>query len=130
MTIELVYFDGCPNHEPVLERLRELVVRQGADAEIVPHRAETDEEARRLRFLGSRSVRVDGRDVEPGADVREDFSPKCRLYRSQDGLTGTPAEEWLLAALRADPARASEDPEAADASPLQCRRVPSRAMPG
>jgi hypothetical protein len=84
----------------------------------------------RLRFLGSPTVRVDGRDVEPGADLREDFGLKCRLYRTEDGLTGTPAEEWLLAAIRADPACASEDREAADASPLECRRVPSSAMPG
>jgi hypothetical protein len=130
MTIELLYFDGCPNRKPVLERVRELVARQATDAEIVPHRVERDEEAQRLRFLGSPTVRVDGRDVEPGADVREDFGLKCRLYRTEDGLTGTPAEEWLLAALGADPACASEDPEAADASPLQCRRVPSSAMPG
>jgi hypothetical protein len=97
-----LYFDGCANREPVLERLRELVARQATDAEMVPHRVETDEEARRLRFLGSPTVRVDGRDVEPGADVREASAP-----------TG-----------------ASEDPQAADASPLQCRRVPSPAMPG
>jgi hypothetical protein len=114
LMIEVLYFDGCPNHEPVLERLRELVARQPADAAIVPRRVATEEEAQRLRFLGSPTVRVDGRDVEPGADVRQDFGLKCRLYRSRDGLTGAPAEEWLLAALAADPAH----------------RVPSPAVPG
>jgi hypothetical protein len=36
-----------------------------------------------------------------------DFGLKCRVYRSKDGLTGTPAEEWLLAALDVDPAHAT-----------------------
>ena len=52
MTIQLLYFDGCPNHEPVLVRLRELVARLATDAEIVPRRVKTDEEAQRLRLLG------------------------------------------------------------------------------
>lgn len=93
------------------------------------HRVERDEEAQRLRFLGSPTVRVDGRDVEPGADVREDFGLKCRLYRTEDGLTGTPAEEWLVAAIRADPACASEDPEAGRcfAAPMPSRTIISNA---
>jgi len=131
MTIQLLYFDGCPNHEPVLVRLRELVARLATDAEIVPRRVETDEEAQRLRFLGSPTVRVDGRDVEPGVNVRDDFALKCRLYRTQEGLTGAPAEELLLAALAAEPARAIDDPEAtAEALPGTRRGVPSPAMPG
>ncbi|MFL5852588.1 MAG: hypothetical protein ACJ77G_08915 [Solirubrobacteraceae bacterium] len=102
--------------------------RQATDAERAA-RVERDEEAQRLRFLGSPTVRVDGRDVEPGADVREDFGLKCRLYRTEDGLTGTPAEEWLVAAIRADPACASEDPEAGRcfAAPMPSRTIISNA---
>jgi hypothetical protein len=107
MTIEVLYFDGCPNHEPVLERLRELVAQDAAHAEIALRRVETDEEAQRLRFLGSPTVRVDRRDVEPGAEARDDFGLKCRLYRTGDGLAGAPPEEWLVAALGPNPAPAS-----------------------
>jgi hypothetical protein len=66
LMIELLYFEGCPHHVPLLERLRQLVAREAADADIVPRRVETDEDAQRLRFLGSPTVRVDGRDLEPG----------------------------------------------------------------
>jgi hypothetical protein len=55
----------------------------------------------RLRFLGSPTVRVDGRDVEPGADERDEFALACRVYRTQDGLRGQPDPEWITAALRA-----------------------------
>jgi hypothetical protein len=55
--------------------------------------------ARRERFLGSPTVRVDGQDVEPGARERDDFGIKCRLYATNDGLRTMPRDEWVLDAL-------------------------------
>jgi len=57
------------------------------------------ETATRLRFLGSPSVRVDGRDVELGADARSDFVLSCRVYRSERGLAGHPEADWIRDAL-------------------------------
>ena len=48
------------------------------------------EAAERLRFLGSPTVRVHGRDIEPGADKRTDFALSCRVYRTDAGLAGEP----------------------------------------
>ena len=59
------------------------------------------DDAERLRFLGSPSVRVNGHDVEPGADERTTFMFACRLYRTPEGLAGQPASEWVRAALTA-----------------------------
>jgi hypothetical protein len=100
MTIELLYFDGCPNHEALLPRLREIVADVDISAEVELRRITDDDAAQRERFLGSPSVRVDGHDVEPGAERRTDFGMKCRLSRTADGLSGLPDEAWLRAALR------------------------------
>ena len=59
------------------------------------------DDAERLRFLGSPSVRVNGHDVEPGADDLGTFVFACRVYRTGDGLHGTPPEEWVRAAFHA-----------------------------
>lgn len=99
MKVELLYFDGCPNHEALLPRLRELLAREGSPAEIDLRRITDNEVAQRERFLGSPTVRVDGRDVEPDAERRTDYGMKCRLYRTPTGLSGQPQEEWLQAAL-------------------------------
>jgi hypothetical protein len=99
MTVEILYFDGCPNHDPLLLRLRELIERAGVSVEIELRAIADDEAAQRERFLGSPSVRVDGRDVEPGADRRADFGLKCRLYRGAGGVSGQPADEWIEDAL-------------------------------
>lgn len=69
-------------------------------------RVESEEDAEHSRFLGSPTLRVDGHDVEPGADQREDFGLKCRIYRTPNGLTGAPLDDWIVAALNdVQPAR-------------------------
>lgn len=97
--VELLYFDGCPNHEALLPRLCALLRSAGADDQIRLRRIPDDGAARRERFLGSPTVRVDGHDVEPGASERRDFGMKCRLYATGHGLRGTPLDEWVLDAL-------------------------------
>ncbi len=99
MRIEVLYFDGCQNWRRALatvERLAgELGIRTPVEARLVADAAA----AERLRFLGSPSVRVDGRDVEPGADERTDYALVCRLYRTEEGLAELPDERWLRAVL-------------------------------
>lgn len=56
--------------------------------------------ADRERFLGSPTVRINGHDVEPAADQRSDFGLKCLLFATPEGLRGTPADDWVLAALQ------------------------------
>ena len=99
MRVELLYFDGCPNHERLLPRLRELVSEADPAARIELRRVESPEEAEREQFLGSPSVRIDGRDVDAAAAQRHDFGLKCRLYRTDSGLAGLPPEKWIQKAL-------------------------------
>ena len=98
-TIEILYFDGCPNHQAA----RELVERVAAEEGIVPAlrlvEVTSPDEAEAQRFLGSPSIRVNGHDVEPGADERHTFVLACRVYRTPSGSSGRPAEEWVRAAL-------------------------------
>jgi hypothetical protein len=100
-TIELLFFDGCPNHDRLLAHVRELLGGRASAADVVLVRIGSDEEAVAQRFLGSPTMRVDGRDVEPGADERTDFGLTCRLYRTPHGLSGMPDDTWILAALAA-----------------------------
>jgi hypothetical protein len=97
--VELLYFDGCPSYERLLPRLSVLVAGADPDAEVELRRVESIEAAERERFLGSPTVRVDGADIDPGAASREDFGLKCRLYRTEEGTSGLPPEEWVRDAL-------------------------------
>lgn len=103
MTLEVLYFDGCPSYERLLPVLRALAAEHGL--RLSERRIADAAHAERMRFLGSPSVRVNGVDVEPGAHGRTDFGMNCRLYRSPDGQSGLPREEWIRRALRPPTAR-------------------------
>ncbi len=103
MRIEVLYFDGCPSHEQLLVHLRSLLEREGIDAEIVLRHVPDDEHAQRERFLGSPTIRVDGRDIDPGAPDRDDYGLKCRIYQTRAGLTGLPPDHWILEAIAEHP---------------------------
>lgn len=100
MKVELLYFDGCPSYEALLPKLGQLLADEGAETEIELRRVESVDAAERERFLGSPTVRVDGEDVDPGAGARTDFGLKCRLYRSNEGTSGLPPEDWIIDAIR------------------------------
>ena len=101
MTIEVLFFDGCPSQEALLPHLRELLNASGAgDIPIELVSVDDADAAERARFLGSPTVRINGEDVEPAADERTDFGLKCRLFATPEGLRGTPADDWVLRALQ------------------------------
>jgi hypothetical protein len=97
LTVEILFFEGCPNHQPTLELAREVIADLGVSAEVREVAVETPEHAETLRFVGSPSVRVNGRDIEPGTEERSSFALSCRMY----GAHGVPPREWLVAALKA-----------------------------
>jgi hypothetical protein len=98
--VEILYFDGCPNHDDA----RALIERIAAELQVVPKidlvKVPDAEAAVELRFLGSPTVRVDGRDIEPDAYERSDFPFSCRVYRGEKGFSGGPTDAWIRAALR------------------------------
>jgi alkylmercury lyase len=97
--VELLYFDGCPRYEQLARRLEQLVRHAEIIDAVELRRIDSDDAVHAERFLGSPTVRVNGRDVEPGADERDDFGLKCRLYRTEEGANGVPPDEWITAAL-------------------------------
>lgn len=101
MTIALLYFDGCPSYEAFLPRVEALLRESGVNERIDLRRVESDHAAHANRFLGSPTLRIDGADVDPDAAGRTDFGLKCRLYRTEAGLSPTPPDEWVVAALKA-----------------------------
>ena len=100
MTVELLWWDGCPSHPEARELLASVLTALGVDADVVEHEVTSQEEAERLSFPGSPTIRVDGRDVDPaGAGGRATLA--CRIYHLPDGRPSpVPSRESLEAALR------------------------------
>lgn len=97
--VEILYFASCPNHEPTRELVEQVAEELRIGPEIRFLEVTDSDAAVELRFLGSPTVRVDGVDVEPGAEARRDFALACRIYRSHRGVGGQLQEAWLRKAL-------------------------------
>ena len=81
--------------------VREEMSGAGLDAaELEVREVRSDDDAERERFVGSPTIRVDGRDVqEPGS---EPVGLTCRVYRLRDGrISALPDREDIAAALAA-----------------------------
>jgi hypothetical protein len=97
--VEVLYFDGCPNHEPSLALVERLSRELGIEPRIELVNVPDQEAAQRLRFLGSPTIRVAGIDVDPRTEERTDFGLSCRIFRTEAGIVGQPDERWVRAAL-------------------------------
>jgi hypothetical protein len=98
--IELLWWRGCPSWDRALEELREAVESAGLDPSRVEVREiDTDAAAEQERFVGSPTIRIDGRDVQPPGED-EPAGLNCRIYRLRDGrVSPTPDPADLRDAL-------------------------------
>ena len=100
MTIELLYWEECPSYPEARQLLAEVLAERGLDADVRLREVTTQEEAEALRFPGSPTIRIDGRDVDPkGAAARPALT--CRIYHLPDGrVSPVPSREQLEEAFR------------------------------
>lgn len=95
MKIRILYFEGCPNHPPIVAMADRLVAEHQLSTQVEEIEVGPDDVVA-LRFLGSPTVQVDGVDIEPAARHRTDFAMSCRVYDTPDGR---PSEPMLREAL-------------------------------
>ncbi|SPF53280.1 conserved hypothetical protein [Candidatus Sulfopaludibacter sp. SbA4] len=100
MRVQLYYFDGCPNHLPALERLRQILRQEGLTEHVEEINVTSPEQAQALAFLGSPTIKLNGVDVEPAARDSQAYAMACRTYRNGAKQEGLPPEEMIRAALR------------------------------
>jgi hypothetical protein len=112
--IELLWFEGCPNHEGARILLHEVVASLAPGAGIRDTDASDPAVAARLRFPGSPTIRVSGVDVDPAFRDPGDYTPRCRVFHTPQGLRGIPDRGWIEAALLR--ARTPADDQARTAS--------------
>jgi len=98
--VEFLFWEGCPSHPEALDLLDRILREERVQSTVEVVEVTSDEQARRERFPGSPTIRIDGKDVVPHADV-EPFSLTCRVYRTRDGrVSAVPDPEDLREAVR------------------------------
>ena len=98
MKIEILYFDGCPSWEGGLKNLESALQEEGLPASVEMVKVMDDDDAARLKFLGSPHFRVDGQDLWP--EEREIYLLSCRVYPTPAGVKGFPTVAMLREQLK------------------------------
>ena len=101
MTVELLWWEGCPSYERALADLRAALEEEGLDPGSVQVRhVDSDEQAEREGFPGSPTIRIDGEDIVPPGEG-EPIGLTCRVYQLRDGRSSpTPDPADLREAIR------------------------------
>lgn len=99
MEIAVLYFQGCPAYQPTVKLVSKILKEQEITADIELREVNDESSAETLRFLGSPTVQVNGKDIEK--ERRGDPSVYgCRIYRAGKDQSGVPPAELIIAALR------------------------------
>lgn len=98
--IELLWWEGCPSSAEAHELVRSAMADAGLDpASLRSIEIDTDDAASREGFVGSPTIRVDGRDIQPPSEP-EPPGLTCRVYRLRDGrISPLPDPEDIREAL-------------------------------
>jgi hypothetical protein len=82
--IEFLFWEGCPSHERALSDLKaELEFQEIQPDELRVIEIKTDDDAQREHFIGSPTIRVDGKDIFDPGDTP--YGLDCRVYFKRDG---------------------------------------------
>ncbi len=96
MKIEFLYFEGCPNHALALALLKKNLAIEEVDQGIEMINVDSVEIAQKTRFLGSPSIRINGKDIETSDVDLSDYGMKCRIYIGGADPTGIPPENLII----------------------------------
>jgi hypothetical protein len=110
--VELLWWAGCPSADEAIELVREEMRTAGLEPDRLEVREIVDDAgAQRERFIGSPTIRVDGRDLQEPGD--EPLGLTCRVYRLRDGrISALPDRQDIAAALAAaEGSGRNDDPE-------------------
>lgn len=100
MRIELLYTPDCPDYVQAAALIQEVLAETGIPASVELLPLETEEQARRHRFIGSPTVRIEGLDVEPYVTfAATDFRLGCRTYVERGEVRGWPSRRQLKDAI-------------------------------
>jgi glutaredoxin len=99
MKIQLLYFEGCPTHEQAEKLLKEILEEEGIDVKIEKTLVESEEKAEELKFIGSPTIKINGKDVDPTAEQRKNYGLTCRMYFTDEGAKGWPSKTMIKKAL-------------------------------
>ena len=97
--VEVLYVSECPSHPAAVKLVRDVLAAQGVTTDIHEVLVQDEGMAGKLKFLGSPTIRINGRDVAGQPEAASNFALRCRLYPESNHI-GLPAAEMIHRAVQ------------------------------
>lgn len=92
MRIEILYVAECPSHPAAVKLVKDVLAAEGIVADIREVLVSDERMASELRFHGSPTIRINGRDIAGEPQKAQAFTLSCRLYPGSKPIGVPPAE--------------------------------------
>lgn len=106
MKVELLYIAECPNYREAKRMLRGTLREYGFRDEVYEIEVSDSAQAQALAFIGSPSIRIEGKDIEPIVPKQRHYGLSCRTYLVGGKLAGVPPVDMIRAAICSVPSLA------------------------
>ncbi len=98
--IVILFIENCPGVKPTTKHIKDIIADEAINAEINLILIETPEDARRLHFTGSPSVRINGMDIEANIIGNKDYGLRSRLYYIDGKQSSYPSKSMIKDAVK------------------------------
>ena len=75
MKVEVLYVAECPSHPAAVKPVKDVLAAEGITTEVYEVLVRDEQMAGKLKFLGSPTIRIDGRDVAGEIKAGKEFCP-------------------------------------------------------
>jgi len=73
--VEVLYVAECPSHPAAVKLVKDVLAAEGITTEVYEVLVRDEQMAGKLKFLGSSTIRIDGRDVAGEIKAGKEFCP-------------------------------------------------------
>ena len=100
VNIGVLFIEGCPGLSSITDDIKDVIAEEAVDADITLFLIETPEDARRLQFTGSPTVRINGMDIESNMQTIKDYGLRSRHYYINGKKSDYPAKSMIRDAIK------------------------------
>jgi hypothetical protein len=90
--VEVLYIAECPSHPAAVKLVKDVLAAEGVVANVHEVLVTHEGMASELRFCGSPTIRINGRDVAGEPQKTHSFALSCRFYAGSKSVGLPPAE--------------------------------------
>ena len=92
MKVEVLYVSDCPSHSEAVRLVKNVLAAEGVVTDIREVLVQDERMAGELKFVGSPTIRINGRDVAGESQTEKSFALCCRLYSGSKQIGLPPTE--------------------------------------